>query len=128
MSYDEYDALRDEYESRLYEEFYTEYRNSSQFYEDMDAAIAENIDEVIGTAIEERLKAYYLNNQLVAQPSSTLFSQARELFGLKHYSPAQVFAGAATEVAFKQMLFFPIVFCLVHNDTVATMIVEIFAK
>lgn len=101
----------------IYNEFYEHYRNSDHYAQDMDEAVEE--------FKADRLKSFYLENPLVGEPSLRLLKEAKELFDSKHYSAAQVFAGAATEVIFQEVLLKPIVYGFVHSDNIASMLAHI---
>ena len=125
---DYFDYHQEEYDNQLYEEFRSHYVSSSEFAQDVDREIEERFDDILQSRIEERLHGFYLANPDTVKPALALVEQSQALFNLGFYSPAQVFAGAATEVIFKRVLFFPIVHGFVPIDTVAQMVVDIFSK
>jgi hypothetical protein len=117
MGYEPIDAWYEEQQQAVYDGVLEAYRNSDEYAEDKWRAIEE--------FISERQKSYYLSNPLVAEPAFNLLEEARELYKLGHYPSAQVFAGAATEVGFGDILLKPIVHGFVHSDTFAPMIADI---
>ncbi len=120
MAYEPIDAYYEELEQSAYEHFYEQYQNSDHHAEDLYEAVEE--------FIEERLRSFYLRKPTVVQPPLALLKEAKELYQVEHFSAAQVFAGAAIEVTFKEAILKPIVYGFVLSDTMANLIVEIFAK
>ena len=125
MGFESIDAEFEEYQDRLYEDFYDQYRNSGHYWEDKYKAIEEYLAEEI---LPERLEAFYLRKSNIIQAPLDLLIEAKELYQLKRYSASQVFAGAALEVTFKDVLLKPIVSGMIHNDTVAEIIIDIFSS
>src|SRR2546421_8390542 len=99
MGYEEIDAWEEERWEKLYNDFYGDYRNSDHY--------AEDVGEAIEDFKAERLKSFYVDNPLVAEPALKLLIEAKELISQKHYSAAQVFAGGATEVTFQEAILKP---------------------
>ncbi len=125
MSFELMDAEFEEYQDRLYEDFYDQYRNSGHYWEDKYKAIEEYLAEEI---LPERLEAFYRRKSDIIIAPLNLLIEAKELYQLKRYSASQVFAGAALEVTFKDVLLKPIVSGMIHNDTVAEIIIDIFSS
>jgi hypothetical protein len=125
MGYEPIDAEIEAYQDRLYVDFYDQYKNSDHYWEDKYEAVEEYLAEEI---LPERLEAFYLRNTDLVKASLSLLIEARELHCLKRYSASQVFAGASLEIAFKDVLLKPIVSGMIHNDTVAEMIIDIFSS
>jgi hypothetical protein len=124
----EWDARQEEYESRLYDQILAQYHDSGQFFIDVDNEIDSHIDEIVHGHIETRLRDFYLANPDTAKASIALLVQSQDLHKIGCYSPAQVFGGAAIEVTFKRVLFFPIVHGFVPIDSIAQMVVQVFTK
>lgn len=97
------EAAYDEYMSHLYEE---------------------HKKEAIGEFTDERLQAYYLNHKLLAKPSVHALSEARNLIGINK-TAGFLFAAIAMEVGLKTTLLKPIVYGLVHADSVAALITDL---
>ncbi|MBL8208571.1 MAG: hypothetical protein JNM09_30350, partial [Blastocatellia bacterium] len=125
MGFDPMDAEIEEYQSRLYEDFYDQYKSSDHYWEDKYKAVEEYLAEEI---LPERLEAFYLRKADIVLAPLHLLIEARELYQLNRYSASQVFAGAALEVTFKDVLLKPIVSGMIHNDTVAEIIIDIFSS
>lgn len=124
----EWDARQEEYESRLYDEIIAQYQQSDQFAIDVDNEIDERINEIVHGHIDGRLQEFYLANPDIAKSSISLLVQSQELYAQGFYSSSQVFGGAAIEVTFKRVLFFPIVHGFVPIDSIAQMVVQVFTK
>ncbi|VAX24271.1 hypothetical protein MNBD_NITROSPINAE03-1526 [hydrothermal vent metagenome] len=103
MSMDEHDVAYERYMSDLYEEHYHE-------------AIEEFTDEL--------LISYYTDNKLLAKPAINSLCEARKLEGA---NPTAVFilAAIAVEVGLKVTLLKPIIFGLVHDNSVASLITDL---
>ena len=78
-------------------------------------------------AIEEftrgRLQSFYLKNPDILTPGIRMFVEARELQG-QHPSASFVFATSAIELFLKGALLKPVIYGLVHNESLAEIIVE----
>ena len=106
MSYE--DIAHDEYLSELYEEQkYEEYRT-----------------EAIGKFTDERLKSYFLDNKLLAQRAVEALSAARALIGT-NVTASFLFAAISVEVGLKTTLLKPIVYGLVHAESVAGLVTNL---
>ncbi len=101
MSYEE--AAREQYLDDLYEE---------------------HRKEAIEEFTSERLSSYYIENKQLAKPAFEALSDARELSALKP-TASLVFAAIAMEVGLKAILLKPIVYGLVHTNSVASLITDL---
>lgn len=103
MSITPEEAAYDEYMSLLYEEH-------------KKKAIEEFTDE--------RFRSYYLDHNLLAKPAFDALTEARNLIGT-NATAGFIFSAIAMEVGLKEMLLKPIVFGLVHADSVASLITDL---
>ena len=109
-----------EYESQMeaiYNGVLDEYLKSDSYHEDINRAIDD--------FTTDRQKAFYLKVPTLTEPAFNLLAEAKDLFELNHYGAAQVMAGAAAEVAFGDALLKPMVYGLVHNETMAPEVAKI---
>jgi hypothetical protein len=97
------EAAYEEYMSRLYDEH------------KQDA-----VEQFTG----ERLQSYFLDNKLLAQPALNALITARNLINT-NATAAFIFATIATEVGLKETLLKPIVFGLVHTESLASLITDL---
>ncbi len=72
----------------------------------------------------ERLKSYYIDNKLLAQPAIDALSEARNL-AASHATGGFIFASIAMEVGLKTTLLKPIVYGLVNVESVAGFIANL---
>lgn len=107
MSYDEYDAAMDEMYDRIGRELYPEHK-------------AQAIEEFTA----ERLRSFYLENPKVMRPAIDAFKQAKVLCEANHFGAALVFYVTSIELFLKATLLKPVVAGLIHNDSLADVIVE----
>ncbi len=117
MGYDEIDAENEEREQAAYDYFFELFLESEEHREELDRAIDD--------FLIDRQKSYYLEHASVAQSAIASLVKAKELFELGHFSASQVFAGAAIEVAFKDVFVRPVVYGLVHNEDAAEMVADL---
>jgi hypothetical protein len=117
MGWEPIDAEIESQMDAIYSGVLDDYYKSDAYHED----IGRGIDEFIA----ERQKSYYLGHPSLIHPATRLLAEARELFDLQHYASAQVFAGAAAEIAFGDTLLKPMVYGLVHSDTVAPLVADV---
>jgi hypothetical protein len=103
MTTTEYDAAYDQYISELYEEHKKE-----------------AIEEFTG----ERLSTYFLNNKHLAMPAIQALSNARNLIAINS-TAGFIFAAIAMEVGLKSILLKPIVYGLIHAESVAAIITDL---
>ena len=113
--YDEYDAARDDFYDRMYQELGPQWAEDNGFVEYGDA---------INDFTSERLQSYYLAHTDVARPAHDSLVTAEALLGA-HPNAALVFGTTAIELAVKNVLLKPIVFGLVHTEAVANFIAEL---
>ena len=107
MSYDPTDAAWDEAYERMSQELYPEHR-----------------EQAISEVTTDRLQSYYLRNPAITHPGFRMQNEALKLLANGHYSAALVFAASATEQFLKVALLRPVVYGLVHFDSLAEMIVN----
>ncbi len=103
MSMTPEDAAYEEYMAQLYEE---------------------HKQEAIEEFTDERLKSYYNENRLLAEPAFNALIEARKLIGI-NATAGLIYAAIAMEVGLKETLLKPIVFGLVHATPVATLITDL---
>ena len=84
----------------------------------------EHKKEAIEEFTDERLQSYYLNHKLLAKPAVHALSEARNLIGTNE-TASFIFATIAMEVGLKTTLLKPIVYGLVHDDSVAVLITDL---
>jgi hypothetical protein len=106
MSDTEQDARLDEYLVQMSERFYPEHK-----------------EQAIEEFTIERLQSFYLKNPDILTPGIRMYIEARELQE-KHPSASYVFATSAIELFLKSSLLKPVVYGLVHNESLAEIIVE----
>ena len=106
MSYTEEDARWDELWDQMSKALYPEHKEQA-------------IDEFT----TERLQSFYLKNPDILVPGLRMYSEAREL--QENFPSASfVFATSAIELFLKASLLKPVVYGLVHNESLAEIIVE----
>ncbi len=90
----------------------------------MDDLYEEHRKEAIEEFTDERLTSYYSANKLLAKPAFEALSEARTQY---ESSPRAsfIFATIAMEVGLKTTLLKPIVYGLVHTESVATLITDL---
>ena len=93
-----------------------------------DQYMAELYEEHKKEAIEEftaeRLSTYFLDNKLLAKPAVQALSTARNLI-TTNPTAGFIFAAIAMEVGLKSSLLKPIVYGLVHAESVASLITDL---
>lgn len=93
-----------------------------------EEAYAEFVEEVSQQAIEEftldRLRSYYIRNPSVMRPAVDAIQEGKSLLTANHPAAALVFFVTAIEVLLKSTVLKPVVHGLVHNATLAEVIVE----
>lgn len=80
--------------------------------------------EAINEFTTERLTSYYLENCDLAKPAVNSLNEARSL-SESHPTPSLIQAAIAMEVALKTTLLKPIVFGLVHTESVASLVTDL---
>lgn len=106
MSYSPEDAAWDEAYESMSRELYPEHK---------EQAIAEFTSEC--------LRSYYVVHPEVIVPAARAFKEAKALHANDHHSAALVFAASATELFLKSSLLRPVVYGLVHNESLAELVV-----
>jgi hypothetical protein len=106
MSDTEQDASEDEFWDKMSQQLYPEHKEQA-------------IDEFT----TERLQSFYLKNPDILTPGIQMYIEARELEE-NHPSASYVFATSAIEIFLKASLLKPVVYGLVHNESLAEIIVE----
>lgn len=81
--------------------------------------------EIVESFTLERLKSYYLAHPDVAQKALGSLVESKDLLSDGHPTAALVFAGIAAEVAYKTALLRPMVSGLVHNETMAAVVMDL---
>ena len=96
----------------------------AQHEEWLDQLYEEHKDQAIEEFTEERLQSYYRNNPELVQPARSVLEEARNL--LPHSARASiVLASVAIEVGLKRAILGPVVFGLVHDESVAGLITDL---
>ncbi|HWA95098.1 MAG TPA: hypothetical protein VG844_10905 [Terracidiphilus sp.] len=108
------DALEDEGYQRLYEEMGPQW---------VDEHSQEIFDEATKRFTEQRLKAFYLANPMLANPSISAVDYARPLLP-QFPAAALVFAGTSVELTWKSAILKPLVAGVVHLPALADEIVN----
>jgi hypothetical protein len=95
-----------------------------EWYSNLAADISE---QAIDQFALERLRSYYLSNIKLAQNTFEIYKEAKHVI---EYSPsaALVLATATIEVGLKVTLLKPIVYGMVHNESVADLVSDIVVK
>ena len=106
MSYTMEDARFDEFWDQVSEELYPEHK-----------------EQAIEEFTSERLQSFYLRNPDILAPGIRMYIEARELEE-NHPSASYVFATSAIELFLKSSLLKPVIYGLVHNESLAEIIVE----
>lgn len=107
MSYDSYDAARDEMFEEIARELYPDHKTR---------AIVE--------FTTERLQSYYVENPRVMRPAVDAIQEGRRLQQNGHSSASLVFFVTAIELLLKTTLLKPVVHGLVHSEGLAEIIVQ----
>ena len=107
MTYDPFDAARDE----MYEEI------ARELYPDHKA-------QAIGEFTSERLQSYYIANPTVMCPAVDAIQEGRRLEANAHSAAAVVLYVTAIELLLKATLLKPVVHGLVHSPGLADVIVQ----
>ncbi|XTI72389.1 hypothetical protein ACQAYK_12020 [Acidithiobacillus sp. AC3] len=106
MSYSPEDAAWDEAYESMFRELYPEHK-----------------EQAIAEFTSERLRSYYVAHPEVLVPAARAFKEAKMLHANGHHSAALVFAASATELFLKSSLLRPVVYGLVHNESLAELVV-----
>lgn len=90
----------------------------------LDQLYEEHREQAIEEFTEERLQSYYRNNPELVQSARSVLQEARNL--LPYSARASiVLAGTVIEVGIKRAILGPIVFGLVHDESVAGLITDL---
>lgn len=106
MSYDDDDYKWDQFYDTMSEELYPQHK---------ELAIEE--------FTTERLQSFYLKNPYILIPGVNMYAEARELVE-NHPTASFVLATSAIELFLKASLLKPVVYGLVHNESLANIIVK----
>lgn len=94
-------------------------------YEDFIAQLyEEHKKEAIEEFTVERLQSYYLKNKLLAKPALQALKEARSLIKL-NVTAGFIFGAISMEVGLKAAILKPIVYGLVHIDSIAEIIADL---
>ena len=104
----------------MYSEHYHEYMQE-QALEDLYEEFKE---QAIEEFTSERLRSYYLANPLLAKPALDSLAEARNLITVNP-TASLIFSNIAIEVGLKATLLKPIVYGLVHTDSIADLIADL---
>lgn len=107
MSYTLDDAAWDDAYESMFQELYPEHK-----------------EQAIAEFTHERLRSYYVAHPKVLTPAVRTFKESKALLAGGHNAAALVFAASATELFLKAVLLRPIVYGLVHSESMAELIVN----
>ena len=113
MSYDEFDAARDQSFDDLYKEFRASALEDAELY-----------DKIVDDFKASRLRAFYVENPLVAQAAAGGHAEARSLLQ-GHPKAALVFAVTSAELCMRQVLLTPILHGAFHTESSAEFLVRL---
>lgn len=102
------DVMREEAYEAMSRELYPEHR-----------------DQAIEEFTSERLQSYYLKNPDVAVNAGRAYKEAQSLLEHGHSSACVVFAVTAIEQFLKAALLKPVVFGLIHVESLASLVVDV---
>ena len=101
--------------------------DEARFEEWMMELYEEHSKQALEEFRAERLQAYFLTHPELAKPAMDALQEARTLAGASSRA-ALVLATAASEVGVKTVLLRPVVFGLVHSESVAGLITDIVVR
>ena len=107
MSYNPEDAAMDEFYDQISKEIYPEHK-----------------EQAIEEFTKEKLKSYYLLNPGVMRPAVDAIQEGNWLLENKRFSPALVFYVTAIELLLKATLLRPVLYGLIHNESLAEIMVK----
>jgi hypothetical protein len=107
MGYDAHDAAMDTMYEKIGDELYPEHRS-----------------QAISDFTTERLRSFYIDNPHVMRPAVDALLEAQKLYENGHSQATVVFAVSCTEMMFKETLLRPVVYGLVHIESLAESVVE----
>ena len=110
MSIDPYEAEQEEWYAHIAAKFYEEHK-----------------EQAISEFVTERLRSYYLTNPDVTVAALRMYKEGIELENIST-TAAVVFFSAAIELALKSALLKPVVYGLVHNESLAVLVAELAVK
>jgi hypothetical protein len=113
VSYDEFDAAQDQFFDDLYKEFRASALDDAQLY-----------DKIVDDFKASRLRAFYAENPLLAQPAEGALVEARALLQ-SHPRAALVFAVTSAEVCMRRVLLTPILQGAFHTESSADFLVRL---
>ncbi len=87
----------------------------------------EHKEQAIDEFIDDRLKSYYLDNNEIAVNAVSFIKQAKESVSLDP-TASLIYSSIATEVVLKSILLKPVVFGLVHTESLAELISSMLLK
>jgi len=96
----------------------------ARFDEWMEDLYNEHREQAIGEFAAERLQSFYVDNPTVAEAALRSLAESRNLLP-KHPAAALIFADIAIEVGLKVALLKPVVYGLVHSESVAGIITDL---
>lgn len=106
MSYSPEDAAWDEAYESMSRELYPEHK-----------------EQAIAEFTSERLRSYYVAHPEVLIPAVRVFKESKALLAAGHHAAALTFAASAIELFLKAALLRPVVYGLVHSETLAELVV-----
>jgi hypothetical protein len=107
MSYDEFDAARDEFYDTLRRELYDEHK-----------------EEAIAAFTAERLRSFYDRRPDVMRPAVDAIQEGKWQQSNSKHSAALIFHVSAIELLLKATLLKPVIYGLVHNEALAEVVVR----
>jgi len=107
MSYDPTDAAADEYYEAISRELYPEHKM-----------------QAIREFTAERLRSFYVSNPRVMRPAVDAIQEGKRLSQAGHHAASLIFFVTAVELLLKATVLKPVVYGLVHSETLAEVIVE----
>ena len=94
-------------------------------YESMSQELyPEHKEQAIAEFTHERLRSYYVAHPEILIPATKIFKEAKSLLSDGHNAAALVFSASATELFLKAALLRPVVYGLVHSESLAELIVD----
>lgn len=94
------------------------------FDEGYDELYGDRDDKIIDHFALTRLQSYYRAHASISAPAHRLLSEARSLID-SHPTPAFVSACSAIEIGLKSLVMRPIVFGLIHEESLANAVTEL---
>ena len=91
--------------------------------EAMSALYEEHKEQAIQEFTVERLQSYYIHYPDIAKPAFHALSEARQLIS-RHPTASFIFSAISIEVGIKVTLLTPVVYGLVHSESLASIITD----